>query len=48
MLEELLSFFLSQVETEIDKAPSEIVNIKLAVSVLVHRFEDLGKLFDTS
>ena len=45
---QLLCFLLSQIETVIDEAPSKIFHIQLAVSIVVHSFEDSCNSFDTS
>ena len=38
----MLSFFLSQVETVIDEAPAEVLNVELTVTVVIHGFEDFS------
>ena len=48
VLKQVLSFLLSQVEPIVDKAPSEIVDVKLAVTIVVHGFEDAGDSLDSS
>jgi len=48
VLKQVLSLFLSQVKPIVDKAPSEIVDVKLAVTIVVHGFEDAGDSLDSS
>ena len=38
----MLSFFLSQVETVINEAPAEVLNVELTVTVVIHGFEDFS------
>jgi hypothetical protein len=41
---QLLGFFLTKIESEINKTPSEVVSIKLFSILLVNRFENFLKL----
>ena len=36
----MLGFFLSQIETVVDEAPSKVLDVQLAVTVVVHGAED--------
>jgi hypothetical protein len=44
----VLSFFLSQVETVIDEAPTEVFNVELTVTVVIHCFEDFSDPLETT
>lgn len=48
MLQQVLGLLLSQVEPIVDKAPSEVVDVQLAVTIVVHGFEDAGDSLDSS
>lgn len=39
---------MSEVETEVDESPTEIVHVKVAAAVAVHCLEDLGEVLYTS
>ena len=46
--DEVLGLFLRQVEAVVDEAPPEVLHVQLAVTVVVHRFEDPGNALDAA
>ena len=48
VVEELASLILRQVEAVVDEAPTEVVNVQLAVTIVVHRLEDAGDALDAT
>jgi len=43
MLKKLSSFLLGNLDAEIKQAPTEVINIKASVAVLVHGLEDFSQ-----
>ena len=48
MVDQMLRLFLRQVETVIDEAPSEVLNIELSVAIVVHGLKDSSNTFDAA
>jgi len=47
-LQDLGGFFFAELEAVVDEAPSEVVDVQLAVAVVVHSLEDSGDALDAS
>jgi hypothetical protein len=48
VFKQLFGFFLRQIEPKVDKTPSEILNVQVAIAVTIHRLEDFSKVFYAS
>ena len=48
MVQKLLSFLFGQIEAIVDESPSEVIDIELSVSGVVHCFENTSDTFDAS
>lgn len=48
VVQELLGFFLCKVESVVDETPSEIINIKLSITCVVHRLEYASNSLDST
>ena len=47
-LQDLSGFFFAELEAVVDEAPSEVIDVQLAVAVVVHGLEDSGDALDAS
>lgn len=48
VVQNVLRFFLGQVETVVDEAPAEVLHVETAVAVVVHGLKDAGETFDAT
>jgi hypothetical protein len=48
VFKQLFGFFLRQIEPKVDKTPSEILNVQVAIAVTIHRLEDFSEVFYAS
>ena len=48
VVQQVLGLFLRHIEAIVDKAPAEVFDIQLAVTIVVHCFEDASDALDAA